>query len=784
MAHFHDNSLIGASGQGGYQISRSLRFNSADSAYLNRTPASAGDRKTWTFSFWIKRTTLGTNQDILDVLSGSAGNPRGYIQFTASDTFDVQFNSSGSSWDTTVTTTAVFRDVSSWYHFVVALDATQGTASNRLKVYVNGSQITAFSSSTYPANTNQPINNNVEHRIGYAYNGVAAINGYLTEINFIDGQALTPSSFGETDTITGVWKPKKYAGTYGTNGFYLNFSDNSGTTSTTLGKDSSGNSNNWTPNNFSVTAGAGNDSMIDTPTFYADGGNGRGNYCTWLPQQGGQTWTFSNGNLDAVNGNAGSNAYSCVGTIAVSSGKWYWEITVNDAGGTTLRVPGVGIMGSERNILSTAASVRPDVYLSGNGTIDNSSGSALQSGFSNMAANDVVGVAVDADAKTVQFYRNGSAVGTAQSYSPATVAPSFYSYSGYDCNANFGQRPFAYTPPSGFVALNTQNLPEPSIKKPSAYMDVKLYSGTNASQSITGLGFSPDLIWFKNRTGTAYHGLFDSVRGRAAGLSSNVTDAESTSSAGNDLVSFDANGFTLGPVQNWNSTNGSGNSIVAWCWDESATPGFDIVTYTGTGSNRTVSHSLGVAPSMMIVKNRDTSGTSWAVYTATTGATNYLRLNSTIASTSGSTFWNNTAPTSSAFSVGTDSDVNANGQNHVAYLWSEVAGFSKFGSYTGNGSSDGPFLHCGFRPAFVIFKSSSSGYDWFMFDNRRDPENVVDLALFPNSSSAESGGSTYMFDFTSNGIKIRNSQLNLNGSGNTYIFAAFAEAPFKYALAR
>jgi hypothetical protein len=682
----------------------------------------------------------------------------------------------GSVVDAQKISSAVYRDTSAWYHIVVVEDAVNTVS----RVYVNGSEI-AYSTNDNPSNVNGAVNNTGSHEIGrYVGSAIQHFNGYLTEINFIDGQALTPSSFGETDTITGVWKPKKYAGTYGTNGFYLNFSDNSGTTSTTLGKDSSGNSNNWTPNNFSVTAGAGNDSLIDTPTPYADGGNGRGNYCTWLPQQGAQTWTFSNGNLDAVNGNAGSNAYSCIGTIAVSSGKWYWEVTVNDAGPTTLRVPGVGIMGSERNVLTTAATVRPDVYLSGNGTIDNSSGTALQSGFSNMAANDVVGVAVDAEAKTVQFYRNGSAVGTAQSYSPATVAPSFYSYSGYDCNANFGQRPFAYTPPSGFVALNTQNLPEPSIKKPSSYFDVKLYSGTNASQSITGLGFSPDLIWFKNRTGTAYHGLFDSVRGRAAGLSSNVSDAESTSSAGNDLASFDANGFTLGPVQNWNSTNGSGNSIVAWCWDESATPGFDIVTYTGNGTARTIAHSLGVAPSWMVVKRRD-AAEDWGVYHVSMGNGNYMYLNGTQGSTSGSV-WNNTTPTSSVFSVGTSTVVNANTGTYVAYLWSEVAGFSKFGSYSGTGSSDGPFVFTGFRPRFVMFKRTDSAASWFMEDSARGTYNVMGPELYANLSDAETTVSR--LDFLSNGFKMRAANAGDNASGGTYVYAAFAESPFKYSLAR
>jgi hypothetical protein len=772
-----DALLLG--GEKGYKIERSLRFNSADSAYLNRTPASTTNRRTWTVSCWVKRTrfSTGTEQTIFGSNNGSTFTELNYL--ASSDVLRLNLAAGVATYK--FDTSGVFRDPSAWYHIVAAVDTTQATAADRMKLYINGVQQTG---SNDPPTQNYDTQWNVNQGafIGSRTASTWFGNFYLTEFYNIDGQALTPSSFGETDTITGVWKPKKYAGTYGTNGFYLNFSDNSGTTSTTLGKDSSGNGNNWTPNNFSVTAGAGNDSLIDTPTPYADGGNGRGNYCTWLPQQGSQTWTFSNGNLDAVNGNAGSNAYSCVGTIAVSSGKWYWEVTVNDAGPTTLRVPGVGIMGSERNVLTTAATVRPDVYLSGNGTIDNSSGTALQSGFSNMAANDVVGVAVDADAKTVQFYRNGSAVGTAQSYSPATVTPSFYSYNTYDCNANFGQRPFAYTPPSGFVALNTQNLPEPSIKKPSSYFDVKLYTGTNATQSITGLNFSPDLVWLKNRSGTNYHGLFDTVRGRAAGLSSNVTDAESTSSAGNDLASFDANGFTVGPVQNWGSTNTSSASIVAWCWDESATPGFDIVTYTGDGVNgRQIPHNLGVKPKLIIEKGRG-STYNWSVQGCGelwTPATSNLFLNGTGGLNASGAYG---APTSTFFYPSLTNYANENGVANVAYLWSEVAGFSKFGSYTGNGSSDGPFCFCGFRPRFVMFKRTDSTGSWFMEDSARGTYNVMGPELYANLSDAETTVSR--LDFLSNGFKMRAANAGDNASGGTYVFAAFSESPFKYSLAR
>jgi hypothetical protein len=279
------------------------------------------------------------------------------------------------------------------------------------------------------------------------------------------------------------------------------------------------------------------------------------------------------------------------------------------------------------------------------------------------------------------------------------------------------------------------------------------------------------------------------VRGAINVLGSNQTIAEYS----NSDFALGTGQFTVGDNGGSDEYNPNKNAstYVAWLWNESATPGFDIVTYTGNASNaaRSVAHSLGVAPQLMITKGREAQVTgtdNWLVWHGSFGAGDFLSLNTTSAKSTSSSYWGNTVPTSSNFYVGgTSSNVhNESSKNYVAYLWSEVAGFSKFGSYTGNGSSDGPFLHCGFRPAFVIFKSSSSGYDWFMFDNRRDPENVVDLALFPNSSSAESGGSTYMFDFTANGIKIRNSQLNLNGSGNTYIFAAFAESPFKYALAR
>ena len=315
---------------GGYQISRSLRFNSADSAYLNRTPASTTNRQIWTWSGWVKRGKLGVNGRVFQAREGSTGN-QFFLRFNNTDTIFV----TGDSGSYTLETTQVFRDPSAWYHIVFACDTTQATSSNRFKLYVNGSQVTAFGTATYPSqNLNTTVNSAFPHGIGAETSGPSEFyDGYITETYLIDGTQLTPSSFGETNAQTGVWQPKAYSGSYGTNGFYLNFSDNSNTTAATLGKDYSGNGNNWTPNNFSVTAGAGNDSLVDSPTSYGTdtgvGGTVRGNYCTLNPlyKNGAGTPAITNGNLDMLAGGTADSYFG--GTFSISSGKWYYESLVN-----------------------------------------------------------------------------------------------------------------------------------------------------------------------------------------------------------------------------------------------------------------------------------------------------------------------------------------------------------------------------------------------------------------------------------------------------------------------
>jgi hypothetical protein len=286
----------------------------------------------------------------------------------------------------------------------------------------------------------------------------------------------------------------------------------------------------------------------------------------------------------------------------------------------------------------------------------------------------------------------------------------------------------------------------------------------------------PDFIWMKSRSTTYGNNLYDAVRGGTKMLTSNTTAAEVTVTGG--VTSFNSDGMTIQNDATNSNINASATTYVGWQWKEGATQGFDIVTYTGTGTNRTVAHNLGVAPAMMIFKNRS-SAVEWQVYHASIGNTQYGVLNTTAAfATSG--IWQNTSPTSSVFSIGNFSGVNTNGSNYVAYLF---PGFSKFGSYTGNGSADGPFVFLGFRPRWFLVKvaSGTTGF-WHLIDTSRSTYNQMGLGLYPNSSNAES--SDFASDILSNGLKIRNTQIEINQSGATYIYAAFAENPFKYSLAR
>jgi hypothetical protein len=776
----------------GYKIARSLRFNSADSAYLSRTLTTPTSNTTWSFSFWLKRSTLSTQQYFLNVDSYSGIG-------TNSDSI-VFWSNAGA---TLATSTAVFRDVSAWYHVVVVSNGTTITA------YVNNSSVLSYTGTI----TN--LNSAVVHNIGRDQTSNSAyLNGYMTEVNFIDGQALTPSSFGETNSQTGVWSPMPYTGAYGTNGFYLNFSDNSNTTAATLGKDYSGNGNNWTPNGFLVSAGVNNDSLVDSPTSYGvdtgAGGNVGGNYATLNGASVGTDATLTNGNLDIAYGSS-TTRNATMATIGMSSGKWYWEVTITASSVS----PTNAALGITNNASSSAVANYPGFssngwgYL-GDGTKYNSAtGIAYGSSFT---TNDVIGFTFDADVGSITAYKNGVSLGVMYSSLAAdTYFPAIGDGAGtatFSASFNFGQRPFAYTAPSGFKALCTQNLPTPTIGATTAtqagkFFNIKLYTGNgSAGNAQSGLGFQPDFLWFKSRSAARSHGLFNAVMTRTFGLASESTTSEYTSIAGRDLASFDSDGFTVGVPENFNSTNASGDSIVAWAWkangsgssntagsitstvSANTTSGFSVVTYVGVASSPvTIGHGLGVAPNFIIVKNRSTTS-AWYCYHSSLGANARISLNLADAAFTSTGLWNGTAPSSTVFTTVADTTTNNTGSNHIAYCFAPIAGYSAFGSYTGNGSPDGPFVFTGFRPAFIMIKRTDTGAsDWQIIDTTRDVTNVAGYLLQPNASNAESNA-TPVLDFLSNGFKNRNTYSVTNATAATYIYAAFATSPFKYSLAR
>jgi len=781
---------------------QSLRFNSADSTSLTRTPASAGSRTTWTWSGWLKRTTTGSDTFILSANGGNTNDQILNFYINSSDKFVID-----SYTNVYRVSTQVFRDVGAWYHIVVVWDTTNATAQSRARVWVNNTEITAWdTNATISSGQLGGVNGAFIHSIGRREGlNDKFFNGYMTIMNMVDGQALTPSSFGANDPNTGVWSPVPYSGTYGTNGFRLSFQDNTGTTATTLGRDYSGNGNNWTPNNFSVAAGVNNDSLTDGPTNwgidYGNGGEVRGNYCTLNPLFNLDTGrnTVSDGNLKTFSGTGDTAGVYTSGTFAIPAGKWYWEGLYFQSADPGFNA-GIG--------LGTTNTDTGRITYNYSGT--KTSGGSTTSYGAAYVSGDIIGVAMDMDAGSISFYKNGVSQGVAVTGISGTIFPMFLqirtgSVSG-GWTANFGQRPFAYPAPPGFKCLCSTNLPTPTVGATSTtqaddYFNAVAYSGNSSTQTIT-TGFQPDLVWIKSRSTADVHTLQNVISGARYYLISNSTAAEATQPDSDGVSSFTSTGFSLGYTDSdaWNKT---GNTYISWAWkaggtgvsntagsisstvSANTTAGFSVVAYTGTGSNATVGHGIGVAPSMIIVKRRGAADT-WRVYHSALGNTKFLNLNETAAAGTASTVWNNTSPTSTVFSIGTDSAVNSSsaGNTFVAYCFAEIAGFSKFGSYTGNASTDGPFVYLGFRPRFILAKrTDTAGFDWVMTDSSRSPYNVVDKRLFANTSDAESSA-TGPYDYLSNGFKLRNTNTNENASGGTYIYMAFAESPFNYSRAR
>ena len=819
----------GAAGFYDFPIEQSLRFEDGDSAYLSRTPATAGNRKTWTYSGWVKRGNLDVTTTLLAANNDTNSDTRILIQ--ANGLFSVVKRSAGSTqW--IKRTSQVFRDPSAWYHIVVALDTTQATAEDRVKIYINGERVTSWDTNTNPALDSIPnINNTGPHCIGARTSSTDYFDGYMADVNLIDGQALDPTSFGEFKS--GIWTPVDTAGlTFGTNGFRLAFAD-----SGAIGDDTSGNTNDWTANNLVAS-----DVVLDSPT----------NNFAVLRNMGTPPASgagLQEGNLHYTTGSSGSGRNlnrQAISTILPASGKWYAECRVQSS---TNQFIGVGTYQVE--ILPTANNtrysyIRPlaaDVYTrtGSSETITSNYGSAG-------AVGDVFGVYLDLDASPPEVYysKNGSwgdGSGNFDEATPTTAITLGDSFLTTDNGGNqgvgfifssaasgtsvegiwnFGQDStfagneasggntdanglgdFFSTVPDGALSLCSANLPSGAIdtlndETPEDYFSALTYSGTGASNSVTGIGFQPSLTWIKQRTQAYSHELYDAVRGVQKALQSNTTSAESTETQG--LTSFDSDGFTVGTRVN---VNQSSTNLVSWNWKAngagvSNTDGsitstvsvgatsqqnwFSISEYTGTGSSMTWGHGLGVKPDLFIVKKTN-SADEWIVYPlgATGNLTQYLKLHTTAGYTSDSVL---ETANSSVLGFGSSGARNGNGDDYICYAFANAEGLCKVGSYTGNGSTDGTFIHTGFRPAFVMWKRTDTTSDWFMMDVKRDIDNPTDHKLEANSSGSEVVNTAYYTDYLSNGFKLRNTNGQLNASGGNYIYLALASQPFKYANAR
>ena len=540
------------------------------------------------------------------------------------------------------------------------------------------------------------------------------------------------------------------------------------------------------------------DSVIDSPTNYtAESGNNGGNCAVLNPLDlTTATTTFSNGNLDITS----SGQSKALASFTPPSGKWYAEVTL----GSIVTNSWIGLYGT------AASSAASCIYgINGYGFYQSGFGSPTNTVTGSGIAGDVIGVALDIDAGTLEYYKNGVSLGTVSNITfPETWAL------GMNCNAsltdawswNFGQREFGFTPPTNYVSWVTTNLSDPTVADGGTAMNVALYTGNGASNSITGLGFSPDILWLKSRSNGTFPALANSVVGPYYFLRTNDTTAENGPGYNDDIVSFDSDGFTLGADTYYAFCNVNTYTYVGWAWDSGTTTGSNtdgtitsqvranqstgcsVVSYTSTDvAGATVGHGLNAVMDFAIFKNRDRAQ-NWLVYHKSLDITSgeAINLNQANAAYTSAAQFNSTLATSSVFTLGTGGNAsNAAGDNIIAFCFASVEGYSAFGEYTGNGSADGPFVYTGFRSRWVMVKSSSnSGEHWLILDTERDPYNLSDATIYANLGNAEAQAAALGIDILSNGFKPRGTNAGTNASGYTYIYAAFAEHPFKTARAR
>ena len=748
----------------GPPIGNSLRFRGAQA--LTRQFA-LGDRSNWSWSQWIKFTTVSTSH-IEYIFTGGQTGAGGSQVGVKLESSQLKFATVGTEY---AITQNKLRDPSGWYHILVTHDLQNATSSERVKIYINGEQApTTYGpalSPTYP----YPINTNVVHVIGGWTPTSYGLNGYMGEVNFVDGQTLDPTEFGEYNA-NGVWTLKEYTGTYGTNGFYLDFSDPAD-----IGADRSGNGNDFTPNGFQLADQTSTDwdQMLDSPT---------GNYATGNPLFNNGNWQKAN--LDSVP--ESETGYNNSATTQSANSKFYCEATI----GPGDFYGGIGLLKTDAEPVSSSEYVgtRSSDYGIGNhGFSDyrlfNASGSGnnTPTGIT-PAAGDILQMAYDPDTSEVWFGVNGvwvlSGDPTTGSNPAYTVADTDYTLGttarrSSHLSINAGQRPFTYTPPNGFKTLQSANLPAASIA-----------NGRDHFQAITGPGagiltaaqtaFSNGLWWIKDRANSNQHQLVNSINGAG-----NVSQCPSAVNAAYAAPAGDSVAWCWNASEAF-SFDGSGgiNGLIPVAGFRDQAAGFSLLNYTCNNlSSQNIAHGLTAPPELIIWKdvNRPASFVVWHTDFA---ITEMIQLNTTNGIFSGLNTLN-ARPNEFLVFLGNDQNSSANGETFCMYAWHSVPGYSAIGSYKGNGSDDGPFIYTGFRPAFVMVKGSTLSSGWMMYTTETMP-NPNNNYLVASASNAENtpGNGYNNIDILSNGFKVRDTldYTHTNQAGETYIYFCFAENPF------
>ncbi len=767
-----------------YGIDYAALFDGS-TGYLNRMPSVQGDRRTFTVSFWTHRSSFGSQQTIL-----SARPSTNYSSFQfRSDDNKFEFVDGNVGYGQKAGN--VFRDLTGWMHIVYWVDTTATDAADRSGIFINGVEGTDYVSggTVLGLNVETEINTTYEHTIGkFLYLNSGYLDAYLADLYFVDGQALHPDHFGQLDSKTGNWIAKKRDVSkldLGPNGFYLDFSNPND-----LGK--------------SGVRTSGDVAAILNPLTPHS-------YCTL--QNANRTWY----------GNSGVNSSQVPLILGCkTSGKEYIEMDVDALDGSGNTYPRWGIV--SKNEISSSSSWNGNGNMPGYTTSsphgfgvwadgDIRSNTTVTHNFASWTGGSTrVAIALDHDNGAAYVRDNGVWLNSGDPESGVSRTGAVYTWtpgeewyvilSGFSASKStvrVTEAEWVDAAPVGYSAITADNLPTPAGKLSDHFRTV-LYTGNGTAIGSGGntvsTGFDQvDFAWVKDRDNIRGHALFDTARGDLNRLNSSTTNAEENNA---ELASFSMGDLLLGSDT---AVNASGQKYVLWCtnlpntktsgWSgsPSITPskeiynaelGMSIVTYTGNGtSGATIPHSLGNKPGMVIVKSRSLGSLAegWPIYHSALGATKYLALQNVASSVASLSMWNDTEPTSSLVTLGDASAVNSNSETYVAYIFTETD-FCKIGSYTGNGSTDGPFINLRGKPVWMLDKRSSDTGYWCMRDQMRSPYNPSDLLLRTEDSGAEfgSGGTYSPVDIVANGAKNRcDSNANYSNATGTHIYLAFVE---------